>query len=113
MCLRRRDSQTLYVSDLIEPSTCKNPGYGKLQVGVYVAAVRDAMIRRKQHLDAMPQTESPAVDHGGPKGGRGRRKGKGKGHRSGDPGGSGQSLGSRRGIQSKVSKNDELEAIEV
>ena len=124
MCLRGRDSQTLYVSDLIEPSTCKDPGYGKLQVGVYIAAGRDAITRRKQQLDAMPQTESPddddggsdqddgGNDHGSPKG-RGRRKGRGKGRRGGNPGGSGRSLGSRSGFQSDASKNDELEAIEV
>ena len=125
MCLRRRDSQTLYVSDLIEPPTFKNPGYGKLQIGVYIAAVQDAIARRKQQLDSILQTESPddddggndqddgGNDHGSPKGGRGRRKGNGKGRRGGNPGGSGRSLGSRSGIQNKVSKNDELEAIEV
>ena len=46
--LRHRDSQTLYVSDLIEPPTCRNPGYGKLHVGIYVAGVQDTIDRKKQ-----------------------------------------------------------------
>jgi hypothetical protein len=38
------------VSDVIEPPTCKDPGYGKLQVGIYVAAIQDMMDRTKQRL---------------------------------------------------------------
>jgi hypothetical protein len=34
VCIRHRTTQTLYVSDLIGPHKCVNPGYGKLQVGV-------------------------------------------------------------------------------
>ena len=51
VCLHHQASQTLYILDLIEPPACKNPGYGKLQVGIYVAAIQDAMDHQKQHLD--------------------------------------------------------------
>jgi hypothetical protein len=47
VCVRHRGSQTLYVSDVFEPSRCKNPGYGKLYVGIYV---QDAMDRWRQKL---------------------------------------------------------------
>jgi hypothetical protein len=70
VCLRRRDSQTLYVSDVIEPPTCKNPGYGKLQVGIYVAALQDAIARQMRYLDGRDNDNST---RGGPKGGHGRR----------------------------------------
>ena len=48
VCLRHRDTKTLYVSDLIEPPTCKDPGYGKLHVGIYVAGIQDAIDHQKQ-----------------------------------------------------------------
>ena len=48
MCVRHRVSQTLYVSQLIEPHACVDPGYGELQVGIYVAAIQDAMDRKQQ-----------------------------------------------------------------
>jgi hypothetical protein len=59
--VRHRESQTLYVSDLIEPPTCKDPGYGKLQVGIYVAAIQDMMDRTKQRL-RKSQPKSPDGD---------------------------------------------------
>ena len=61
ICVRHRDTQTLYVSDLIEPPTCKDPGYGKLQVGIYVAAIQDMMDRTKQRLQRS-QPKSPDGD---------------------------------------------------
>ena len=63
VCLRHRKTQTLYVSDLIEPPTCKDPGYGKLQVGIYVAAIQDMMERTKQRL-RRSQPKSPDGDDG-------------------------------------------------
>lgn len=46
MCVRHRVSQTLYVSDVIEPH--KEPGYGKIVVGTYIAAIQDALDRMQQ-----------------------------------------------------------------
>src|ERR1700722_4056042 len=39
--IRHRASQTLYISDVIEPPTCSNPAYGKLHTGIYIAAIQD------------------------------------------------------------------------
>lgn len=50
VCVRHRRSQTLYVSGVIEPSECSNPGYGKLHVGIYIAAIQDAMDRWQQKV---------------------------------------------------------------
>ena len=57
--IRHRRSQTLYISDLIVPHACKDPSYGKLHVGLYIAAVRDAIDRASQR----------AAGSGGPSGG--------------------------------------------
>src|SRR6266550_3713517 len=66
VCLRRRRSQTLYVSDIIEPSKCKNPGYGKLHVGIYVAAIQDMMDRRRQQLsESSPPGDGDDLISGG------------------------------------------------
>ena len=54
MCLRHRGTQTLYVSNLIEPPKCENPGYGKLHVGVYIAAIQEAVDRHQQLLLSPP-----------------------------------------------------------
>jgi hypothetical protein len=44
ICIRHRGSRTLYCSDLIERCKNKYP-YGLLQVGVYLAAIDDAVKR--------------------------------------------------------------------
>ena len=54
VCVRHRKTQTLYISDLIEPSTCKDPGYVGLHVGIYIAAIQDAIDRKKQSLSLSP-----------------------------------------------------------
>lgn len=53
MCIRHRESQTLYVSDIIHPPTCKAPAYGKLHIGIYIAAIQDA-IQRMEHGETLP-----------------------------------------------------------
>lgn len=45
--IRDRKSQTLYLSDVIDVEHCKNPAYGKLQLGVYIAVLQDAILRQK------------------------------------------------------------------
>ena len=60
VCVRHRGSQTLYVSDVIEPPTCVDPGYGKLHVGIYIAAIQDTMNRKQQQqLPPISQTKPP------------------------------------------------------
>jgi len=51
ICVRHRKSQTFYVSDIIDVETCKNPAYGELHIGLYIAAVQDAINRAKQIVE--------------------------------------------------------------
>jgi hypothetical protein len=57
ICVRHRSSQTLYVSDILHVPRLKNPGYGKLQVGLYISAVDDAMSR--VDLDDLAKLATP------------------------------------------------------
>jgi hypothetical protein len=41
--VRHRATQQLYLSDLIHTHTCKDPGYGKLHVGLYIADLEDVI----------------------------------------------------------------------
>jgi hypothetical protein len=50
--IRHRETQTLYISHVIEPHSCSNPAYGKIQVGMYIAAIQDIMDRAKQDIEA-------------------------------------------------------------
>jgi hypothetical protein len=45
--VRHRKRQTLYITNIIVPWACQHPGYGKIQVGIYIAAIRDALDRLK------------------------------------------------------------------
>ncbi|KIM75061.1 hypothetical protein PILCRDRAFT_13876 [Piloderma croceum F 1598] len=108
VCLRHRSSQTLYVSDIIEPPTCANPGYGKLHVGIYVAAIQDTIDRQKQ-LHAMARSKSPDDDDdsiggsgSGCKGGRGHRGGSRGSNRVGD----GRGLRKKSKFQGGVGRKD-------
>ncbi|KAJ6606932.1 hypothetical protein B0H10DRAFT_577049 [Mycena sp. CBHHK59/15] len=54
--VRHRATQTLYLSDLIDVTECKDPAYGKLHIGLYMSAFRDAVDRWTQLQD---MEESP------------------------------------------------------
>lgn len=57
ICYRDRKSQTLFVSDIIHPN--KYPGYGKLQIGIYLAMLKDAVSRTaslRNPTTAIPET---------------------------------------------------------
>lgn len=105
MCVRHRESQTLYVSDIIHPPTCKAPAYGKLHIGIYIAAIQDA-IRRMKLCESLPSDQRSKLPssfakfnkRGGDKGGRGDRK---DGPADGDGGG-----GSSRGNTKRQKKDD-------
>ncbi|KAM6503753.1 hypothetical protein JOM56_000696 [Amanita muscaria] len=70
--IRHRTTQTLYISDLIEPHACKDPSYGKLHVGIYIAGIKDALDRERQKHDARPPDggNGPSSSGGGRGGGR-------------------------------------------
>src|SRR5260370_35218556 len=50
--IRHRETQTLYISHLIEPHSCSNPAYGKIQVGIYIAAIQETIDRERQDVEA-------------------------------------------------------------
>ncbi|KAK2463017.1 hypothetical protein APHAL10511_004974, partial [Amanita phalloides] len=54
VCVRHRATQTLYVSDIIEPPLCANPGYGKLHIGIYIAAIQETFDRKLQPKPQLP-----------------------------------------------------------
>lgn len=89
--IRHRRTQTLYISDPIEPHACKEPAYGKLHVGLYMAAVQDAIDRERQRTAGTG--EGP--DGGGPSGDPGSGPSSG-GPSSGGPSSGGPSSGGPR-----------------
>ena len=80
VCLRHRATKTLYVSDLIEPPKCSDPGYGKLHVGIYIAAVQDSIDRMTQPASApasgFDNSSTGGDGPGGNCGGEGEPRGK-------------------------------------
>ena len=68
MGVRHRKTQTLYLSRMIDVANDNNPAYGKLHVGIYIAAIEDAMNRVSQ-IPELPtdepfNMEDTAVDEG-------------------------------------------------
>ncbi|EDR08325.1 uncharacterized protein LACBIDRAFT_327453 [Laccaria bicolor S238N-H82] len=58
--VRHRATQTLYLSEAVDVNTCQDPAYGKLQVGLYVTALRDAR-GRLARLKASAASVAPIV----------------------------------------------------
>ena len=58
--IRHRKTQTLYISHVIEPHSCFNPAYGKIQVGIYIAAVQETIDRTMQDKEA--KEKNPPAD---------------------------------------------------
>jgi ADP-heptose:LPS heptosyltransferase len=56
--IRHRESQTLYLSGLIDTTACKDPTYGEIQVGLYLAIIQDALQRQKQRSSQSPSSSS-------------------------------------------------------
>ena len=107
IAIRHRTSQTLYISNLIEPHTCKQPSYGKLHVGIYIAALTDALDREGQGHDTQP----PSDGDDGPSGSGGNKQNgpsSSGGNKQDGPSGSGGHRGSHGGGQ-KGSHKDESE----
>ncbi|KAF9556378.1 kinase-like protein [Agrocybe pediades] len=50
--VRHRESQTLYLSPLIEPVNSRNPSYGKLHVGLHVAIIQDLLERAESSTNS-------------------------------------------------------------
>ena len=61
--IRHRETQTLYISHVIEPHSCSNPAYGKIQVGIYIAAIRETIDRERQDIEAREKrSRDPSAD---------------------------------------------------
>ena len=56
--IRHRESQTLYLSDLIDTTTCNDPTYGEIQVGLHLAIIQDALQRQEQRSSECPTSSS-------------------------------------------------------
>ena len=53
---RKRQNQTLYISDVVEPRNIGQgapggPGYYQIHIGLYISAIRDATNRARQLKD--------------------------------------------------------------
>ncbi|KDR68735.1 hypothetical protein GALMADRAFT_1026246 [Galerina marginata CBS 339.88] len=55
--IRHRQSQTLYLSGLIDPVHCKDPHYRKVQIGLFLSIVQDALDRQqlRQTAEGVPE----------------------------------------------------------
>ena len=61
--IRHRKTQTLYISRVIEPHFCSNPAYGKIQVGIYIAAIQETIDRAMQDIEASEErAREPSAD---------------------------------------------------
>ena len=88
--IRHRETQTLYISNVIEPHSCSNPAYGKIQVGIYIAAIQETIDRARQDIEAREKSSPEGQTRftkrnkvSGPKGKRqGRHEGNAKHHAS-------------------------------
>ncbi|KAF8954477.1 hypothetical protein BDZ97DRAFT_1864931 [Flammula alnicola] len=59
--IRHRRSQTLFLSDLINPTTCQNPAYGKLHIGLHAAVIADVLERQKQFQATQSKSQDTAT----------------------------------------------------
>ncbi|KAG5651125.1 hypothetical protein H0H81_009777 [Sphagnurus paluster] len=55
---RHRDSQTLFLSDLIDVPRCKSPAYGKIHIGLFLAIIQDVIDRTEDEFKAQESHKS-------------------------------------------------------
>ena len=58
VAFRHRASQTLYVSELIDVTNCKNPHYGEIHLGLFLSIIKDALDRTLQLVVREKRTRS-------------------------------------------------------
>lgn len=104
ICVRHRESQTLFVSNVIEPYNCVNPGYSKLHIGVCIASIEDMFDRKEQegaHADSDNEGSGDSSAGEGPGG-----EGPGAGIAgSGGPGAGGRGHGGSKPVHGKDGKD--------
>ena len=59
--IRDRKTQTLYLSELIDPINCQDPIYGKLHLGLHLAIIQDLIQREEQKIAQPPDTPKRVV----------------------------------------------------
>ena len=65
VCIRHRERKTLYLSDMIDVVNDDSPAYGKLHVGIYIAALRDAIDRVMASIAVDEENEDGNDKHEG------------------------------------------------
>lgn len=60
--IRHRESQTLFLSDVVDVVNGKDPAYGKLHTGLFIAAIEDAFDRAQQ-LQEIEANSTPGISN--------------------------------------------------
>lgn len=60
ICIRERETGTLYLSDVIEVTSSQKPAHGKLHIGLYLISYRDTLERAK-HLENLLRSKAPST----------------------------------------------------
>ena len=58
IAFRHRSSRTLFISELIDVTRCKDPAYGEIQVGLYMSIIQDVFDRTRQLVQHEAETDS-------------------------------------------------------
>jgi hypothetical protein len=64
IAVRHRESRTLYISDILHVPHLSHPGYGKVQIGIYLEALEDAFLRNELDKNN-PAPDGDGVEPGG------------------------------------------------
>ncbi|KAF5386120.1 hypothetical protein D9615_002171 [Tricholomella constricta] len=60
IAFRHRSSQTLFISELIDVTQCKEPGYGEIHVALFMAIIEDVLDRTQQLVQSETEAKSPS-----------------------------------------------------
>ncbi|KAF5386089.1 hypothetical protein D9615_002184 [Tricholomella constricta] len=70
IAFRHRSSQTLFISELIDVTRCKNPGYGEIHTTLFMAIIEDVLDRTRQlvqsEMETKPRNNSGKRKRGAP-----------------------------------------------
>lgn len=58
LCVRHRETQTLFISDILHVPCLSEPAYGKVQTALYIAALEDAVHRSSLDGDVNGETDA-------------------------------------------------------
>ena len=73
--VRHRESQSLFLSNMFELHLVAAPGYGKIHIGIYITALKDAINRfKKLSSSALPRCPEGDDEDQGFNKGEGKRR---------------------------------------